>query len=446
MVFKKLSVFLIQIFFLCGCAFRDTDYAKVDIGQDAEDNIQVIGDPGKPVEEVMQKEKWTLKDCYAIALAYNDQLKLVHEDYFQSVILKQRAWAGILPSLSLRTNYTKQETAGQFGSLEERHEEKIVLEQPIFQGFKEYYGIGQARQNILAKEALVRFEQSQIFAYVAKAFYEILKLESAKITLQDLIKIQESRLEYIHERYKLGLVRKTEVLSIETDLEDAHVKLVRIDGELQVAKIHLEVLLGLSIAQKLEDNSDRSSIYALDELLQQAYFNRDDLIAVKHQIEVAQKQISISYAHFWPTVSLLGNWYLDRNGPQENVDWDVSVGTSWSIFEGGALRAQLKEAYSKLKQAEIQYELQKKNIREEVTRAFSTYRSLDQELVFLKKKTELAQENYQLIEEEYKHGLATHLDVQQVYQKLMDSKLAFNQAKWDHQLVIEEMHFVSGDL
>lgn len=444
-----MKIFLLSsllIFCLWGCSMRQHPlHPPIALRGNVTNSQQESRDKSQGVQKcILSQESLSLEDCFQLALLYSDQLKLSGENYYQALLLREKAWAAILPSLNLKTNYTFQEEAAQFGSLREKHEEKITLEQPLFSGFKEYYGLGQTRSLILSQASLLRHEQTQIFLNVSAAFYEILKFESTLQTLNSLIELQQKRLNETRERFTLGLVRKTEILLIEADLEDTKAKQVRTLGDLQAARAQLNVLLGIETDKSLRDVADTDETRDLNALLNLAYMNRQDLISLGYDRETARQQVSYIAGEFWPSVVLTGNIYLDRNGPQENVDWDISIGASLPLYEGGEIRTQLKEAQSKLRQAEILYDLQKKIVTQEVTQAFALSRALAEEAKALKKKVELVEENYLLTQEEHQQGLATQLDLQWVYQEMANVKLSYEQSLWSFKFSRSQLSFACG--
>lgn len=444
------NIFLGVFFLLAGCA--SNEHLLIDKDIHSQNPPILSGDGQKQdsvktqAEAILEKKELNLEDCYQLALAYNDRLKIAGEDYYQAVLLKARAWSEILPKVDFKASYLRQSSAAEFGALKERRETKFSAEQPLFQGFREITGLQGAKYHAESQAAQLHFEKTRIFANVAAAVYEILKFESTLKTLDVLIKNQNERLKDAEERHKLGLIRRTEVLLIETDLEDAKAKRVRAFGGLRVARATLGVLLGVQIHQPLVDDESIPDWNNMDELLQEALVRRQDLKSLELDIKVSKKEVLYIAGEFLPTVNLLGNYYFHRDGPQADVDWDVLVSGSLPIFEGGDIRARLKESSSKLRQAEYSYELQKKTVTEEVSQAFAVYEALKEETAVLKKKVDLAEENYNLMGEEYKHGLATHLDVQLVYQQLLDAKLAYEQARWNHKVSKAQIKFICGQI
>jgi outer membrane protein len=443
-----MKIFLLGFFFLwAGCSSQHPPL-KMENAPSSQKSVEEANpNPGQiQADHILNKSELNLEDCYQLALAYNDRLKIAGENYYQAVLLKSRAWSEILPKVDFKGSYFQQASAAEFGSLKERRETKFTAEQPLFQGFREINGLQGAKYQALSEAAQLQFEKTLVFANVAAAVYEILKLESTLQTLDLLIQNQKERLKDAQERHKLGLIRRTEVLLIETDLEDAKAKRVSAFGNLRVARAKIAVLLGVQIHQPLVDHEDTSDWNNIDKLLEEALVRREDLKSLAYDIKVARKEVLLVTGEFLPTVNFLGNYYLHRDGPQEGVDWDVLVAGSLPIFEGGDIRARLKEASSKFRQAEYLYEFQKKTVIEEVSQAFAVYESLKEETAVLKKKVDLAEENYHLVTEEYHHGLATHLDVQLVYQQLVDAKLAYEQARWNHKVSKAQIKYVSGQI
>jgi outer membrane protein len=150
-----------------------------------------------------------------------------------------------------------------------------------------------------------------------------------------------------------------------------------------------------------------------EELLTQAYTQRQDLRAQEFAIEVARQRKNLVVARYFPQVN--ARWQFPRLDPEtfSNRDkfWTLFLDFEVPIFDGGSRELDLLEHKENLAQAKLEADRLRKDIQVEVRQAFLTIETLEATLATLKKEVALAQENYDITSKTYRVGLATSLDI-----------------------------------
>ena len=163
---------------------------------------------------------------------------------------------------------------------------------------------------------------------------------------------------------------------------------------------------------------------------------RADIVAARWRVEAAAHGIDASKAAFYPTINLnmlvglaagnLGDLFgsnalLVNGGP----------GLTLPIFEGGRLRNQLMASNADYDLAVASYNQTLLGAIHEVTDAMQAARALDAQIVTTRQARETAGKAHALVQQRYRAGLATQLDVLAAQRPLLqlDQQLAALNAK-----------------
>jgi outer membrane protein len=427
------SVLLALVLPLAGFSFSEEDLASY-------------------VELESQEQSVGLIETYQRALKNSERIATAQEGYLQSVYQKKQVKSVLYPDISLEWAYFRQEQIlstglpGQSFLLADRRTYFATIEQTLFSGFREINGLKLTDSLIRSSSENIRDQQNDLLLDVSQAFYDSLKLQREVETLEEGLELQRERLREIEARQKVGLARRTEVLLIGTQLSRDESQLLRSKNGLQTARERLNFLVGEPVEGKLVDDiPEEVPALETDQLVHQAIAMRADLRAAESLVDVAQKNVNVVRADYWPELTLNGNLYAHREGIQEPVDWDVELVLRFPIFFGRDTRARELQALSRLRQAELEKQQLERQIHLEVKNAMLDWLSSDALIQSLQKELDLANENYQLIQEEYRIGLATNLEVLVTYNSLLTARLELEKEKISRKFVWIRLQTALGE-
>jgi len=401
--------------------------------------------------ELRAKPAWTVRDCIELACLHNDRLHARGETFYQAVLARDRITAAALPNLSARATFFRQESVPSFGasqgfSLRARDEELLRLQVPIFSGFREWHARSGAAEIIEAEAAALRHQKGVIAVLVVEAFYGVLKLEQGRTTLERSLTTQRARRTEMADRAKAGIARKTELLLVEAQLAATEASHARAGNDLQVARVRLESFLGVPLERPLADEPAGEPPPAIEGLLAAAAERRADLAELERRRRGAEAQVDVELGAWYPTVGLTGNYYFHRDGSSEEVDWDLLFEAELNLFAGGETRALSALARSRVRQAEFELAALRRDVALQVREEFHGWRNLDETIRSLEKEVAAADENFKLLQEEYKQKIATNLEVQLGQDLLLSARLALEAARLDLKAALYRIKFVTGQL
>jgi outer membrane protein TolC len=155
-------------------------------------------------------------------------------------------------------------------------------------------------------------------------------------------------------------------------------------------------------------------------LLREALSRRPEYRQAQLTVEAAEATVKQSMRNFLPTVT--GGAFYGGARPEFNEIWELSVGLSWTLFDGGNLIARYREARANLEAAQARVKASELSIGQEVEQARLSLTEADERIQAAKVAVESAQENFRLAQGRFDAGVGTILEV-------TDAQLALTQAQ-----------------
>lgn len=357
------------------------------------------------------------------------------EEVRQFRFQRRQAQGSLLPSVQFNYAWLKQDVAdgGPFAQfrLREQQNSSLSLTQPIFRGFAEYAGLNLVDLNLERAEFLLKQEKLNIVLESSDQFYELLKAEAQVNNLKQLLNTLNQRVRELRQRTKVGRSDSSEWISAQSRAILAETNLI--EAEALRASLR-ENLLGLVPDLEFDELKDSlslpSQIEPVDDWIARA-LERPDLRAAELDRSRAQEEVRIARAGFMPEVNLRGNYYLQRPGVFEDVDWDVTVNLVMPLFQGGLVYNQTKIAASQKTQAELNFAEQRRRLQQIVKAQYQTFVLGQQRLRLLKETIGLSKQNYEKQLRDYRRGLISFLEVIQVETDYWEIQQALDRVKFD---------------
>lgn len=403
----------------------------------------LLGDPARILAEEVPL---TLRDCYALALKQSETLAIHQEKITEAEGRFVKALSAVLPHLSFSSSDKRQDGSGASAfTLREVPERKFVLNQTLFSGFKEMAVMASTRAERRQKiHEKVRAEQLLLLD-VANAFYLLLEkrqeLKSLRATRRALL----LRKVELKERERLGRSRANEGVSVGSQLHRLEAEVEEVKAQEKVSRELLEFLTGRETLGEIIDTEP-----LLFSLSPQAAFLsklslRPDVHAAEEGVAIAEKQKTIAYGNFWPTVEVEGNYYVERAGASEGVDWDATLSVDVPLFEGGENWGVMKEAKARLRAAELLLTRTKRSAALDIEDTYARVEAAMRRTTLLKKAMESSEENYRLQVEDYRLSLVSNLDVLQSLEDFQDARRDFIHAAYEMKRLHWELRVAAGE-
>ncbi len=351
----------------------------------------------------------TLSELYQMAEVQSETLGSKAALVDQANIRYYQALGSILPSVNLEFNQTKQDqiASGLAGTITNF---KITGTQPIFKGFREYYGLFQARDLLKSEELSQKAEQLKLREQVAARLFKFLSFEAELKSFAEGQTALEKRVLELRSRVQTGRSKRSDVLSAEANLESLKSQMKIFEAQRDIEVQNLVFLTGLKTPLKAPSLAPSKSPISLEEMSGLSR-SHPKVRAESYKLEAAKDNRKMSWGEHLPTADLSGNYYLKRTGTFQDVEWDIRFDAKLPIFQGGVGINKVREAHAKERQALMELQRVQREAALQIQGDVTNYNARLAELRSLEKAVELSRAAYREQNSQYDLGLVSNLDV-----------------------------------
>jgi NodT family efflux transporter outer membrane factor (OMF) lipoprotein len=420
-----LALPLLAAVLLAGCASTEGIAPTAHLTQPQQLGLQ-------PAQSAFPKADWwtafhdpELDRLIATALADNPNLQVAQARLAQARAQVQGADSALKPQLGAAVSSTRQQFSnasiyGPYGG--NWYNDNSAL----LQGSWELDFFGKNRQTLQAAigqaHAAAAQEQAArvlLSANVASAYINLARLVSTESVLQQTLAQREQMLKLVRDRVKAGLETTVQEKQALTEVPQIRLLLDQTAVQLTQARNLLAALMGQGpqATAALRPQLAVLPTMTLPDTLPAALIGRRaDIVAARWQVQAALHGVKAARAAFYPDINLtafagfsaLGfSQWLTGNGQTLGVGPALTL----PIFEGGALRAQLRGKAAQADAAIAQYNATLVDAVHEVADAIAARQSIDQQIAQQQQALAAAQDAMRLVDQRYKAGLSNYLTV-----------------------------------
>ncbi|MFT3826707.1 MAG: TolC family protein [Chitinophagaceae bacterium] len=316
----------------------------------------------------------------------------------------------------------------------------INLRQVLFDG-QVFVGLQARATSIEFRKKNYEVTEEAIATNIYKVYYQ-LAASKTQISLLD------ANIERATKLHHDASVMHQNGFAEQLDVDRAAVQLANLETEKQKllntianGNVGLKFLIGMPVKDSLVVTATVTEDEIKNGMLDSSYAYTDRLDYQSTQLtqklnEYNVKRYKLSY---WPSVNLNGsyskNWFSDKFDMFGKSDWYTTLylglGVSFSIFDGFAKDASIKQAKLELQQTTNRLDDLKNSIDNEVTQALNTYRSAVITLDLQKKNRTLAESVYNQTKKKYESGLASNTDLTNTQTELRNAETSYISAMYD---------------
>lgn len=407
----------------------------------------------------------TLDEALAEAQRNNLELKAARARLEQAEQASRKAWAGYLPSITASAAYTRNQyearipfpvgsnirdvgtptsepgtlpgapttlqivpdevldiTIQPFNALNAQLELRQALLVPTL-----WAAIKAATQAERLAEFSTEAQRREILFAVAQAFYGAAASQAALTAQQRLLELNLAREKDTQARFEAGTVTRVAVLRAQLDRTRAEQDLLRSRNALAAAKLVLATLLQRDPDFELAPPPEPVLPPPQADLAEAALEQRADVAAARQSEELARTNRRGIWLGYLPTLGLSAayRWSNAAGFTGQNTAWLVSLGASWTIWDGGLREANLREQSARVAEAEAQRQAAAARALEEVARYQLELESALANRAKAEEAVELARETQRLTDISFRAGVATYLEVADANTALTSAEVGF---------------------
>lgn len=412
--------------------------------------------PAAAAEPPVAKDIYSLDEIYRLALDRSESVGISVEDLFLAHQTRKKAFSVLVPELSAYGNHTRYEMNDSSIDFISGPDSTTTWGLSLSQSFtlngKELIALKVTGESIEKSEYDLSTVKEEFLLGVAVSYYEVLKaaksVDIARANVERLTVYRDS----VAVRLGLEEVAKTDMYRAEAELSSARAELIASENVVKYARATLSQLGGLggeySVAEVAvgEDPTTSEDVDALKEI---AYERRTELKSMEKQQNIADDQIRFYKGEYWPKLTLSGNYSQTTSEPSgafvmSNEDLSFTLSVNVPLFDGGLKKAQVGDAYSQQRKADLAYRATKKQISLEVEQAYLSVVTARSVLDSLGDQATFARYNYEAVMKQYQYGLANSVDIMDANTTLVTAERRLSDARYTYQLAILKLSRTQG--
>lgn len=421
------------------------------------------------------QQAWTLQDCLDYAIEHNIQVQKNRISEERGEVALWQDKGALFPSLTFNTNHNVgYRPFTEVISIVQGDQVTSTRSNVTYQGS---YGLnanvtlwngGINYKNIKAQELQNRIsalttEQSEltIQEQIAQLYVQIMYTKEAKRVNEQLLTTAQSQYDRGVEMMKQGQLAQADVVQLEAQLNSANYSVVNSGTQLANYKRQLKALLELDLNTAFDvagniptDEQVLAVVPSAQEAYAKALETRPEIKSAELSIEAADMQLNIAKRGYLPTIGAsasLGSSHStsSKNGWGEqmktNLNMSAGINLSVPIFDGRRNASNVKTA--KLQQLNSKLDLQDRRnaLSSTIEQYWLNANNGQQNYIAAKSRVKSQEASYELLNEQFQHGLKNTVDVLQGRDNVISAEQDMLQSKYMALLNMQLLKFYTGE-
>ena len=290
--------------------------------------------------------------------------------------------------------------------------------------------INESMQDLDAKE-----HSLNLIVNVTATYYQTLLVkESIVLNKQSLVRnlrsLEDSRMLLLQ-----GKSLKVDTLRNFIVVENLNTTISYLENQRDVLLLQLKQLIGIDkdevllLTDSLKHDTEVRYFSAVESASTEAIQNRPDIQLKKLNVEMNRNVLSQSKAQRLPTLSLLGMYQIQAQADNKSLDsyrWPrtsfIGLQANIPIFTGNRINSKIRQSDMQLQASQLRLEDATEKAKTELATLQNNLKEILQRLSAQERTVQAAQMNFKILDDRYKNGLSSRLE-------LSDAELALTEAK-----------------
>ncbi len=384
-----------------------------------------------------QPSSLSLQDVLRRALQYNGDIQsaLAQQQAAEARLIATRA--SLYPSFAWASSSTRTrlEQGGTTSEVTQR-QGAFTVDWLLFDAGRREWRIRQASRSSEATRMTARATIRSLLFETASAYYEVLRRQELLRVADESVQRAQTLLDVARTQAEVGTAPAKDVLQAEADLANARVQQIQARNALRLAEADLKRLIGwdatqpLPPLQRVENPPELGQPPTLAELWQQALQKRPELRNAQLNLQIAQLGVDLARADTigQMQVSLSGFYEYD---PNRRTQGQLLFRLSTPIFDGGLVRANLREAQAEYDSARARLQQLERDLYAEVESALLSRQEVAERLQAARTALTAAQRNYEAARDALQEGAGSIVEVLTAQLALVTAETNLVQAIYD---------------
>jgi outer membrane protein TolC len=374
-------------------------------------------------------QRYDLAAVVAMALQRNPDMAIATQRIGQAEAQLGQALSAFYPQLTARLQYARTDNPAQAFAmiLAQRRftfdqnfnhpgptqdvRPEIAAVFPLFRGGQDFFRARAALHGLRAAERAKEAVRNGLIDTAAAAYLALLTAPQHVTVAEASTTAVQRALELARSRSEAGTGLRSDVLSLQARLAEAHEAKLRAENAVELARASLRTILAIPPEEPLEvapSEEQEPLAMTFEQALERARGRRAELKAAEEAVAASEAELRAERAAYLPRVDLMGAYgqnatNLKLSASRDN--WFFGATAEWDLFNGMRTVERVRAAERKLEEARQQLEKTRHAVDFEVQRAFLEWQEARARETVTESAQTAAEEAFRLVTEQYQQGV-----------------------------------------
>jgi outer membrane protein len=293
----------------------------------------------------------------------------------------------------------------------------------------------QVQRTLEALQATRDATLQQVLQQTVDAYYQWMAADAALLAARDADTAAAETLRAAGVRQRVGVATREDVLQAQTALSQARLSVLSREGEQQVARGRMAVMLGLSAGTTLSlapvaALPENPALPALEPFLVMVE-QRPDMVAQRQRVAASEAALSQVRANYRPDLRLSASQSWSHDAANDSEGGSVGLRLSIPLYSGGQRAADIRLAEAQLALVQTALEQQQQNASQEIWEGWQSLRTATASFTATQDLVSAAEESHRAALARYKAGLGDLINVLNAQSVLANARQQFVEARFD---------------
>jgi outer membrane protein len=391
----------------------------------------------------------TIQECYNLAVKQSETIAITDEFINQAEAQYGQAKGGALPEIFFGYDSAWQDRPASTGTtpgalfITPTTNTRLGVRKSLFSGYREIAAIKSGSNFVDQRREEKKRALQLLLNDVANAFYGTLQAEADLAVTKKNHELLQQRLKETQSRVRVGRNRAADVAALESQVATLEAQALETQRLVDTQRELLSFLTGQKITGQLEALDINIGGTSLNEYVARVG-NRPDVQAQEMAIDVATAAVRLERSKHFPTLDMGANYYLDRRGFREDVDWDATINLEIPIWAWGSTQKGVNAAKTVVNQQRLLARETRRRAEMDIQNAYRDAISARQQRKIYETASKAAQKEHNLTEKDYRSGLVSTFDVLNTMIRLYETERGYNLAVLRYRLAEVNLKITSG--
>jgi len=402
----------------------------------------------------------TLAECVDLALTFSPSLELASQDVRSAQAGLTRSRASYYPSalfIGTRgrtggTSFLDTATGAiPFSTATQRREAEVLLSQLIWDTGRND-SVRSSRHSLTASLAREQAAVQDLVLAVAQRYYAALAAEQlVQVAEADLAAARDHE-KLVRARVEVGEAPPVDTAPAEANVAAAEFTLLQDQNNADLAKAQLKREIGIPPTYPLQlappnGSFAETSAPSQEESLDVAHRNRPDLLGTRQSVLAAERDLRLAESSRWGRLGLSAEYDIGLAGARRDTDsWALLLSATGVLFDGGARRAEVEAARSRLASLKAQEQALLNQVGLEVESALLTVETARKSVQAAQKAVASAETRLAGAEAKYREGVGIFVEILDAQEQLARARANHVQAVYDYRTSLVALERATGTL